>query len=832
MPKPTTGMHWWLRLLAAVLLVMGAYLLTGGIYLLMLGGTWYYVIAGIGLLASGWQMWKGRLDSIYIFLALLVFTFGWTCFEAGQRFWAWVPRMATPLAIAIAVLFSAPLLPDPAVTRRVRLWTRATGALGAAVLAAFIAAMFFPHGIVRNDMAVTPGAETARTLAMGDEWREYGRTGEGVRYSPLDQITRDNIGKLEVVWTARHGQVPDARLANEDQNTPIFADGTLYHCAYNNVVSAFDGTTGALKWRFDPEAAAPVWMRCRSLAYVDPAALPERAASSAPAPVIPPAPPFSGAGRAPEAVPPAFISPESAGAGMAAPGSAGADCGPRIVMATADGRLIAVRAADGTACDGFGDGGVVDLRQGMGDYPPGQYMPTTGAVLAGDRIVVGGWVKDNQSTDEAPGVVRAYDALTGELSWAWDSGNPDIDKLPPEGETYTLGTPNVWAPPSYDADLNMVYLPTGNPSPDYWGGARSERDDEYSSSVVAVDLDTGREVWHFQTVRHDLWDYDVPSQPALVEFPQPDGSTVPALVQLTKRGQIFVLDRRNGTPLTEVEERPAPQGDAEGERYAPTQPYSVGMPQIGTDPAMMKGSRAWGMTPLDHLYCRIRNAKTRWDGLLTPPSTEPYFEFPGNTGGFNWGSASFDQSRNLLVLNDLRWQSRSQLIPQEQAQGLDAGTVTEAGPMQGTPYQIKIGYNTLKYLLTPCFEPPYGTVTAIDLASRQIRWQVPMGTTREVGPFGIKTRLPLYPGMPTLGGLLTTRPGLSFFAGTQDYFLRAIDTETGQVVWKDALPVGSQSVPITYLDRNGRQVIVVSAAGARLSPDRGDYLIAYALGGN
>ncbi|MFV0368301.1 MAG: membrane-bound PQQ-dependent dehydrogenase, glucose/quinate/shikimate family [Hyphomicrobiaceae bacterium] len=834
------------RLLGIVLLLIGLPLLVGGAYLVSLGGSWYYVLAGIGIAVAGVRVWQGRIDGLYLYLVILAGTVVWNFYEVGFRFWASVPRLAALLAIGSVLLLSARLFPAGQSLRPAKL--QGAGLALLAVFAAYIGAMFYPHGIVRNDVAVTPGKETELTLAMGKEWRAYGRTGEGVRYSPLDQITPANVGKLEVVWTARHGQVPDALKGNADQNTPIYADGTVYHCAYNNVVTAVDGTTGKMKWQHNPQASAPIWMRCRSIAYVDPALLASgrNEASTSPS---------DNSASTAEGEKKADIDPVARATGTNTENDGGTEtadanamtrnanvpdynqtavandtCGPRIVMATNDGRLMSIRTSDGKLCTSFGQDGVVDLHRGMGAYPAGQYMPTTGATLAKGKIVIGGWVMDNQSVGEAPGVVRAFDALTGELEWAWDPGNPEITKLPPEGKTYTRGTPNVWAPPSYDPKLNMVYLPTGNATPDYWGGERREHDDKYSSSVVALNLDSGKVVWHFQTVHHDLWDYDVPAQPALVDFPKADGTVVPALVQITKRGQIFVLDRRDGKPLTEVTEQPVPQGNMKGERYSPTQPFSTGMPQIGTDDSILDEKHTWGMTPLDHLYCRIRTLKTKWDGLMTPPSTDVYFEYPAQTGGMNWGSASFDQSRNLLVVNDMRWINRMYLIPEEETGGQDMSGGSEGGPMRGTPYQMFIDYNTLKYLGTPCYEPPYGTVTAINMATQKIKWQIPMGTTQDIGPFGLATGIPFNTGMPTLGGLLTTKAGVSFFAATQDFYLRAINTETGDVIWKDRLPVGSQSVPITYVDGQGRQIILVQAAGARHNPKvRGDYLIAYAL---
>lgn len=815
--------NWWIVILALTLIGAGLYFVIFGATLIMLGGSWYYVPAGAALILAGGLLGFGRLSGVYLFMLVFFCTFAWTYYEVGLNFWGWVPRMAAPLVLATVILLSVPFLSDPKKTRRISFLSGAGGLLTGAAFIAFFIAMLSPHGIIENNIAITPGKQTNTTLAMGDEWREYGRTGEGLRYSPLDQINKDNLKDLEVIWTGHHGQFSNIALLNEDQNTPIYADGTVFHCAYNNVITAFDGTTGAEKWQFNPHAGAPYWLRCRSISYVDPADMPGKPeASDKPAAI--------NAGDASVEIADANASTTNlAENNPAETKDTSSVCGPRVVVATVDGRLMSVKASDGKLCSSFGDSGVVDLHVGMGAYPDGQYMPTSGAILAGNKIIIGGWVTDNQSVGEAPGVVRAFDALTGELMWAWDSGNPNINKLPPAGETYSRGGPNVWAPISYDLALNMVYLPTGNATPDYWGGNRTELDDKYSSSIVAVDLDTGKAVWHFQTTHHDLWDYDVPSQPALVDFPKGDGTTVPAVVQLTKRGQIFVLDRRTGEPLTKVEERPVPQGDIEGERYSPTQPFSVGMPQIGTDPSLVSEKRAWGMTPFDHLYCRIRTMETKWDGLMTPPSTDVYFQFPGNGGGFNWGSASFDESRNLLVLNDMRWPNRSQLIPKDTGTGKTPSAASESGPMRGTPYAIDVGYDILTTLDTPCFEPPYGTVTAIDLATQKIKWQVPMGTMADTGPFGLKTGVPVDTGMPTLGGLLTTKSGISFFAGTQDYFLRALDTETGKVLWKDKLPVGSQSVPITYIDKQGRQVIVVQAGGARHSPDRGDYIIAYAV---
>ncbi|OEO23147.1 glucose dehydrogenase [Pseudomonas sp. J237] len=774
--KPVSAL---VRCFGLFMALLGAVLALGGAYLIFLGGSWYYLISGAAMAYSGVAISKGRLWGVWCYLALFAFTLVWAVSEVQFNFWALVPRTLVHLVLAIIALLLVPLFsPASAALKR--------GAViaGVALLGVFIAAlagMFVPHGIVQNTIAFTPGKVTDLTAATGGEWTDYGRTGEGTRYAPFDQINVDNVDQLKVAWTTRHGDI--AELGDENQNTPLYVDGVVYHCSPRNILTALDGDTGKTRWQFDPKAEAPFWNRCRSVAVYKP--------------------------PKPDA------------------------CGTRIVMATIDMRLLAIKTSDGELCESFGDHGAVNLQQGIGEAKPGFYMQTSGAMVAGDKILLSGWVADNMSVGEPSGVVRAFNAGTGELDWAWDLGNAKIDKLPPPGETYTRGTPNIWAPMSYDLDLGLVYLPTGNATPDYYGGLRTKAMDDYSSSIVAVDLSTGKERWKFQTVHHDLWDYDIPSQPSLVDFPMPDGTTVPGLILLTKRGQIFTFDRRDGTPLTKIEERPVPAGDVKGERYSPTQPYSVGMPAIGA--AGLSETNAWGITPVDQLYCRIMFKKSIYKDDFTPPSLKPIIQFPSNYGGFNWGSASIDQERNLLIVNDLRMPIRTNLMPRAEIDKVmtslgGAKPHGEWNPQYGTPYGLKLNM-FMSPIGVPCVQPPFGTLTAIDLATRKVVWQRPVGTAEEVGPFGIATRLPIKVGLPTLGGTVTTSGGLVFMTGTQDYYLRAYDVETGEELWKGAIPTGGQATPITYIDKkSGRQFIVVNAAGAPHNPnDRGDYLVAFAL---
>ncbi|MFV0283760.1 MAG: hypothetical protein ACK5JE_08240 [Castellaniella sp.] len=518
-------------------------------------------------------------------------------------------------------------------------------------------------------------------------------------------------------------------------------------------------------------------------------------------------------------------------------------------MTTTDTRLISLKASDGQLCTSFGTQGMVDLSIGMnqlipGDPPdenkvvpaiPGYVAQTAGPFIGGGKIILGAWIADNISTGEPSGAVRTFDALTGAQVWAWDLGNSAITNLPPEGEGYTRGTPNVWSGIAIDEKLGLVYLPLGNATPDYYGGKRRDFDDTYNAALVALKLDDGRPVWSFRTQNHDIWDYDLPSQPALADIPDGQGGTLPAVIQTTKRGQIFVLDRRTGKPIKTVEEKPVPQGDGsvEGEYYADTQPYSTGMAVIGGEPLSEK--RMWGATIFDQMLCRIMFKRYNYQGDFTPQSTSKTIIYPGNNGGMNWGSATIDQQRNILVVADMRMPVVAQLIAREQFRKENPDFKGDAhGALSaqfGLPYAHEV-VNFMSPIGIPCLEPPWGTLSGVDVASGKMIWQQPAGTGRDVTlpGLGFQNPLPFYIGMPALGGAITTSSGLTFHSGTQDYYLRAYHTVTGEVLWKGRLPSGSQSTLLTYVGKDGRQYIVLTASGARYNPnDWGDYIIAFAL---
>ena len=780
----TGRVYWGYKALALLAIIaMGLPLLIGGVYLAVLGGSWYYALAGAAYTYAAIELFRGRMRGVWVCVAVLAVTVVWALYESrGFDFWAFEVRTIAPLVLAgMGLLMASRIAPGKGrlANTTPATWTGAALMLG---VVGFIVAMFFPHGVIRGDASkLTAGTPSAANVAAGNEWPAIARTTEGIRHAPGQQITPQNVSQLEIAWTAQPGEVNDPAKGLEEQNTPLYVDGRVFHCSPDNKVTTLDGATGEVLWRYDPKAKSPFWNRCRAMAYYDPG-----------------------------------------------PGDA---CGARVLMGTIDNRLIALRAVDGKVCPTFGNNGTVDTSVGMGPITPGFVMHTSGPLVAGEKVVMGAWIADGMKTGEPSGVVRAWNAKTGALEWAWDLGRPDIDKLPPPGETYTRGTPNAWPPLAADTTLGLVYLPLGNATPDFWAGERRPFDDKYNSSVVALDLATGKERWHFQTVHHDLWDYDLPAQPALVDFPDGKGGTTPALLQTTKRGYIFVLDRRTGKPLVETVERPVPGGDgtATGERYSPTQPYPIGMASVGTDP--MTEKKMWGMIPVDQMICRIYFKKRRYDGDFTTQSTNETLIFPGNFGGFNWGSVSVDPTRNILVVNDSRMPDTTHLIPRKdydpKTPAVPHGMIA---PQVGTPFAQQLK-EFMGPFGGPCLQPPMGTITGIDLATRKVVWQRPGGTMKDLTFGKIQPGISFYVGMPTLGGPLTTGSGLTFFAGTQDYYLRAYDTATGDELWKGRLPVGSQGTPMTYIDKKtGRQYVVVVAGGARDNPkDREDYVIAFAL---
>jgi len=637
-----------------------------------------------------------------------------------------------------------------------------------------------------------PSPSPEAEIRTATEWPSYGGDPGGLRYSPLNGIGRHNVDGLEVAWVYHHGDVADRDHplgVSAFQATPIVVDGMLYFSTPFGRVVALDPATGAEHWAYDHELDQNgrfVFLASRGVSYWR--------------------------GDHPDAN----------------------RCAARVFVGTRDAFLVALDARSGSLCEDFGEGGRIDLSGGAGpELWRGEYGVTSPPAVVGDAIVVGSLILDNVRVDAPSGVVRAFDARTGALRWAWDLAPPGFDHRtrPVTRDGYALGTPNVWAPMSVDVSRDLVFVPTGNPAPDFWRGTAPDMD-YYGSSVVALRGTTGEVVWHFQTVHHDLWDYDVPAQPTLVDL-QVEGRIRPALVQGTKMGLLFVLDRETGEPIFPIEERPVPRGAPPGEFVAPTQPFPVKPPPLG--PLAFTASDVGGLTFWDRRSCRSRLAEIRNDGIYTPPSLEGSLLYPATTGGVNWGGVSIDPERQWLVVNTNEIVAEvTRLVPAGEAEKppVEAYDPMRA-PLYGTPYRL-VKESLLSAFGLPCNGLPLGRLTAIDLRSGEFIWQRPFGTLRDITPLPFAIDL----GLPSYGGSLITGSGLVFIGAALGPYLRAFDIESGDELWRGRLPAGGQATPITYrVDSDTaapRQFVVIAAGGHYLfheGMDRalGDALVAFSI---
>lgn len=763
-----------LALVLAILLgLIGLWLAIGGAWLLWLGGSAYYLLAGIGCLLAAWLYFCRRPDAAFLsYMTVFVATCIWAVVEVGTDFWPLVPRIVGPAVFAGLAIIE-------------RLFSRPGGrglAWGATVVAAAAFGLFVFNLTRLPATSAVPGSVVAQAMP-GDDWTAFGRTAAGTRFSPASQINAQNVGALKVAWTLKTGDLPSAypgqMQVHTFEATPLKVGELVYICTGHNVVIAADADTGKERWRYDPKlnTKGTALLACRGVSYVD------------------------------------------AGAGAS-------QCRSRILLGTLDARLIALDALTGEPCKDFGTAGTVALKDGMGVAPDGYYSVTSPPVIANGVAVIGGFIFDGLETKEPSGVIRGYDATSGKLLWSWDSGAIDENRLPGPGEQYTRGSPNSWTVMSADPELGLVYLPMGNATPDYVGMHRTSEMERYSSSVVALDVRTGKRRWSFQAVHHDLWDYDTGSQPVLFDMPMPGGATVPALAQPTKQGDIYILDRRTGVPLTEVREQAVPRGHVPTERYSPTQPASVGFPSP-VSRYVLRESDMWGTTPLDQLLCRIAFRSVDYSGKYTPPSVRGSLQYPGNFGVMDWGSVSIDPVGGTMFVNSSHLPMTLHLIPQAEMAKLAASGNNMFSPQRGTPYAAN-PQSMVSPLGVPCNAPPWGKLTAIDLATRTILWQRPFGTTHDLAPLGIAV-----PGAPNIAGSVATAGGLLFIGAATDDFIRAFDLKTGKELWRSRLPAGGQAAPMTYVSsRTGRQYVLIAAGGHQLLKTTiGDSLVAYALPG-
>lgn len=768
----------------------------------MLGGSLYYLLAGIGLIISGILLLAGRSAALLVYGVVLFASSVWALWEVGLDWWQLVPRLSLFFALGVVLLlpwFRRPLLrngPAPV----------STAVLGVAVVLAGGAAInsqFTNPGEISGELgrASADTTSAAPTMPEGD-WQAYGRTEFGDRYSPLTQITPTNIGKLQEAWRIRTGDMPTAKDPVEitNQNTPLKVNGMLYACTAHSQVLALDPDTGKEIWRFDPKIQGPngddfrgwAHMTCRGVSYYDEASFNKSDAISTPASL-------SAAGQA-----------------------IAASCPRRLFLPTADARLIAINADTGKVCEDFGNKGAVDLKAGIGPFTPGGYYSTSPAAITRNLVIIGGHVTDNESTNEPSGVIRAFDVHDGHLVWNWDAGNPDVTTPLPEGQTYTRNSPNMWSLASVDEKLGLVYLPLGNQMPDQWGGNRTAGAEKFSAGTVALDIDTGKLRWNYQFTHHDLWDMDVGSQPTLVDMKTADGIK-PALIQPTKQGSLYVLDRRDGTPIVPIQEVPAPGGAVEGDHTAPTQARS----DLNLLPPPLEEKGMWGATPFDQMLCRIQFKELRYEGQYTPPSIQGSLVYPGNVGVFNWGSVSIDPVRHLLFTSPNYMAFVSKLVPRaEVAAGSKRESETSGvQPNTGAPYAV-IMHPFMSPFGVPCQAPAWGYVAGIDLTTNKVVWKHKNGTSRDSSPVPIG--LPI--GVPSMGGSMVTAGGVGFLSGTLDQYIRGYDVNNGKELWKSRLPAGGQATPMSYTGKDGKQYVLVVVGGhGSLGTKMGDYIIAYKL---
>ena len=640
---------------------------------------------------------------------------------------------------------------------------------------------------LRSALVIVSALLTVTVLlesAQEGDWAAYGRDPGGERFSPLTSIRRDNVKSLEVAWTFRTGDAyrPKVGRPTAHEATPLHLDDTLFLSTPLGRVIALDPVTGKPRWAFDAESP-------REKGYGD-----------------------------------------YASRGVSA-WRRGAD--RRIFVATIDARLIALDAKTGKPIPGFGERGTVDLRKGLRIPPTGfaDYQVTSPPAVIGDTIVVGSAIADGTGNVHPSGEVRAFHAVTGKLLWSWDPVPQDSTAVGADtwkgASAKGAGGANAWSVIVADVARNLVFVPTSSPNHDYYGGERIG-DNLFADAVVALRADTGARVWHFQTVHHDLWDYDVASPPMLFDWRR-DGRTVPAIAVASKTGHVFILDRQTGRPLIPVEERPVPRSDVAGEVSSPTQPFPAAPSSLSR--TTLPASEAWGATDEDRAWCRSTIAALRSDGLFTPPSIQGSLVIPGNVGGVAWGGMAHDRVNDLLVMSVNNLAAEVRLVPREsEASERSAGRLSgefEFHPQRGTPYGVVRRFLLGPATHLPCTPPPWGTLVAVKPTTGEIAWRVPLGQL----PWAERFPDAATWGSIALGGPIVTAGGLVFTAGTLDPSIYAFDVVTGQQLWRATLPTSARATPMTYRGRDGRQFLVVSAGGHGIDEGAplGDYVVAFAL---
>ncbi|WP_027685445.1 glucose/quinate/shikimate family membrane-bound PQQ-dependent dehydrogenase [Rhizobium leguminosarum] len=768
-------------------IIIGLALGGGGLWLITLGGSVFYLFAGLMFLITAGLLLMRKAVALWVYAVLVVAALAWAIWEVGFDWWQLGPRGGMIILLGLWLLtpwIRRPLgLRSPTgITYAANPWPLAVPVI-LAICVALYSMTTDPHDLAGELPKDTVATNPAFGGSVPDgEWHQYGRTPFGQRYSPLDQITAQNVSTLKEAWRYQTGDVkrPDDVGETTYQVTPLKVKDTLYLCTPHNWAIALDAKSGKEKWKYDANSGMNPdrqHQTCRGVTY--------------------------------------YADPTVA---------AGQPCAERVYLPTSDARLIALDAADGKICTGFADQGVLHLETGMRYNPAGYYYSTSPPVAVAGKIIIGGAVNDNYSTEEQSGVIRAFDINTGALIWNWDSGNPDVTTPIAADQTYTTNSPNSWSVFSVDETLGMVYLPLGNQVPDQLGINRSANVEKFSSSIVALDIATGQLRWVRQAVHHDLWDMDVPAQPALIDLTKQDGTVVPALVGSTKQGDIYVLDRRSGEPIIPVKEIPAPGGAVSGDHTSPTQPIS----DLTFSPEPLQEKDMWGVSLFDQLACRIDFHRYRYEGRYTPPSLQGTIVYPGNFGTFNWGSVAVDPERQIMFGMPTYLAFTSRLVPAADIppRGQDEkGSEQGLNRNDGAPYGVFMG-PFLGLLKIPCQAPPWGYVAGVDLRTGKIAYMHKNGTVHDMTPLP----LPFKVGVPGIGGPMLTKGGVAFLGAAVDNYLRAYDVTSGRQLWQGRLPAGGQATPMTYMTDDNKQYVVMVAGGhGSVGTTPGDYVIAYTL---
>ncbi len=626
-------------------------------------------------------------------------------------------------------------------------------------------------------VAICAATGVGSTHAAADEWPSYGRDPGGTRFSPLTQITPENVRRLRPVWTFHTGDISDGKHGGPRsgfETTPLLIDGRLFLTTPYNRVIALDPATGAQLWEFDPKLR-------RSDAYGDG---------------------YINRGLA------AWRDPKPAG-----------QCALRLYEATLDARLLALDARSGAPCTDFGANGAVNLAD-VPNYRPGSYHLTSPPVVLDGVVIVGSGINDNESVEMPDGLVRGFDARSGALLWKWEPLQRPAQVQ--GGAPWRAGAANAWSILSWDPARDLVYVPTGSASPDYYGGLRPG-DNRWADSVVALRPRTGELVWGFQLVHHDLWDYDTAAAPLITTFTL-NGKRTSALIAGNKSGMIYVLDPSTGKPVLPIEERAVPQSTVPGEVTSPTQPFPVTLPPLAQQSVApgQGGTQSEG----DRASCEAQLSSLSGRSVFSPPSVQGVLSVPGPFGGINWSGFAWDAVHQRLIVPVSNLPYKVQLIPAGDIKAGRHGDDAHAdlGWQAGAPYSVARDWLRAPSGL-PCTPPPWGELVAVDLAAGKIAWRTPLGSLHEILPAAAT-----HSGSIILGGPIVTASGLIFIGGATDKRFRALSSATGQELWSAELPASAHALPITYV-AHGRQFLVIAAGGhAKITEEGlGDTLIAFAL---